>query len=244
MNKSTIACVIAGLTAAAITPAPALGWGCSRSFSGSGRYGGSFSHTGSTSGGWGGFSHSGSTSYTGPGGNTYSGSHSGSGSYGWGGATYHSSGSYSGYHGSASYSATYHGGYGGTYYGYHGYAYPAPYCGSSGSAFAAGLVTGAVTGAAVGAAVASQPSTVYVAPTPGVYVQPAPVVVSNPVVVSSPAVVSTTQVVLPVGSRVTALPVGFQSMNVNGVQYYQSGSTWYQMEVGNNGVYYEVVPAP
>jgi hypothetical protein len=44
--------------------------------------GSSFSHSGSTSGGWGGFSHSGSSSYTGRFGNTYSTSRSFSGGYG------------------------------------------------------------------------------------------------------------------------------------------------------------------
>jgi hypothetical protein len=235
MLKPIISIVIAGLATASVTCAQAHAWGCSRSFSGSGRYGGSFSHSGSTSGGFGDFSHSGSTTYTRPDGQTYSGSHSGSGTYGYGGASYH--GSYSNsYGGSASYSGSASYGGSGCYYGYHGYSYPAPYCGSTGGAFAAGAVTGALVGAAV--ASSSQPAPVYVAPAPGVYVQPAPVVVTTPsttVVTSGPLVVGTT---------VSALPVGFQPMNVNGVQYYQSGSTWYQMRVVGSSVSYVVVPTP
>jgi hypothetical protein len=52
----------------------ALAWGCSRSCSGSGNYGGSFLYSSSSSGGYGSYSHSGSTTATGRYGNTYSGS--------------------------------------------------------------------------------------------------------------------------------------------------------------------------
>lgn len=100
-------------------------------------------------------------------------------------------------------------------------------------------MTGAVVGGVAGAAIASasKPSTtvVYAAPPAGVYVAPtAPVVISAPV----------TAPVYTIGTTVTALPLGFTSENVNGVQYYQSGSTWFQMQVGASGVYYQVVPAP
>lgn len=49
---------------------------------------------------------------------------------------------------------------------------------------------------------------------------------------------------LPVGTTTSALPAGFQTLNVNGSTYYQSGPNWYKMEVGSNGVYYIVVQAP
>ena len=109
-------------------------------------------------------------------------------------------------------------------------------------------MTGAVVGGVAGAAIASasKPSTtvVYAAPPAGVYVAPtAPVYVpvpTAPVVISAPV----TAPVYTIGTTVTALPLGFTSENVNGVQYYQSGSTWFQMQVGASGVYYQVVPAP
>lgn len=208
-------------------------WGCARSVSGSGRGGGSFSHTSSTVGGGGSFSHSGSGSWTSPSGQTYSGSHSGSGTYGWGGATWH--GSYSGSGGAS-------GSYSGVavrtpYYGYHGSAYPVPVYGTySSSGFGAGFAAGAVTGAAVTAAAASasQPSTTYVVPASGVYVAPA--AVAQPVV-AVPAVV-------PIGTTVTVLPTGFRSEVVNGVQYYQAGSTWYQLRIQNGSAVFVVVAAP
>jgi hypothetical protein len=62
----------------------ALAWGCCRSSSASGSYDGNVSHSGSSSGGYGNYSRSGSTTATGRYGNTYSASHSGSG-YGGGG---------------------------------------------------------------------------------------------------------------------------------------------------------------
>lgn len=243
MHKNTIALTMAGLLTTSLLPSQAFAWGCSRSFSGSGRYGGSFSHSGSTSGGWGNFSHSGSSSYTSRSGQTYSGSHSGSGSYGYGGASY--SGSYSTAHGgSGSYSgsASYHGG--GSYYGYHGCAYPTTYSCSTGGAFAAGMVTGAVVGAAVAsAAKPPPPAPVYVYPAPGVYVAPPPVVITTPTTTTT-TTTTVVQTSLPIGSTTTVLPPGFVSLNVNGTEYYQKGPTWYQMKVGGNGVYFVVVPAP
>jgi hypothetical protein len=99
------------------------------------------------------------------------------------------------------------------------------------------MVTGAVVGAVAGAAVAnSTPAPVtYVYPSSGVYVAPAPVVYTAPAVVVT---------ALPVGSTTTVLPIGYASMVVNGLTYYQSGPNWYQMQVGSNGVYYVVVRAP
>jgi hypothetical protein len=223
----------AALLSALLPSTTAFGWGCSRSFSGSGRYGGDFSHSGSTSGGWGNVSHSGSTSYTSPSGQSYSMGHSGSGSAGWGSASYSGS-AYGPHGGTASYSGSVSGasGYHGAYYGYHGYAAPPPCCyGSYGSGFGAGMVTGAVVGAA--AASAAKPSTAYVYTTPGVYVAPPP-----PTVVTAPALA------LPVGASVTVLPAGFTSEMVNGVQYYQAGSTWFQMRVSGTTVSYVVVSAP
>jgi hypothetical protein len=93
----------------------------------------------------------------------------------------------------------------------------------------AGVACAAVAGMAVGAAIASKPAVVYAAPAPVVVVNPQPVVVVVP---------------LAIGSEVTVLPAGVQSLVVNGTQYYQSGATWYRPYFGSNGVYYAVVSAP
>jgi hypothetical protein len=77
------------VVALSVITCDARAWGCSRSGSFSGSNCGSFSHSGSSSGGGGNYSHSGSTTATGRYGNTDSGSHSGSGSYGYGGGSYH-----------------------------------------------------------------------------------------------------------------------------------------------------------
>src|SRR5438034_1208928 len=84
MKCNILSLTLIAAAAVVLQPVEAFAWGCSHSSSGGGSRGGSFSHSGSTSGGWGGASHSGSTSYTGRGGNTYSTSHSGSASYGGG----------------------------------------------------------------------------------------------------------------------------------------------------------------
>jgi len=236
LNKPIIP-ILASVLAISLMPAQSLAWGGCHSFSGSGRFGGSFSHSSSSFGGFGHFGHSGSTTYTSPTGRSYSTSHAGYGGYGYGGAHYSGTASYHGayYGGTAHYHGTaYHGGY----YGFHGYSYNTSSSCSNGTAFAIGAATGAVVGAAV--ASAHTPSTVYVAPAPGVYVQPAPVAVVEPY--AEPAVV--VHPALTIGSTVTVLPAGFKSLNVNGAQYYQSGPTWYQMKVGGNGVYFVVVPAP
>jgi hypothetical protein len=97
--------------------------------------------------------------------------------------------------------------------------------GTAVAAGAAGLAAGAMIGSA--AAMASHPTVVYAAPP--VVVAPAPVVVA-------PAV--------PIGSIYYSLPYGAQSANINGVQYYVSGNTYYRPYFGSNGVYYQVAPNP
>jgi hypothetical protein len=81
----------------------------------------------------------------------------------------------------------------------------------------------------------------YVAPYPPpvvVYSAPAPAVVYDapPPVMAPPPT--------PVGSIFYALPVGAQQANINGVQYYVAGTTYYRPRFGPNGVYYEVVINP
>lgn len=106
--------------------------------------------------------------------------------------------------------------------GFHGGAYYHPAYHPAGC-YGCGAAVGAVAGMAVGAAVASaaRPTTVVVA-------QPTYVVQGN----------------VPIGTQYAALPSGAQSMVVNGVNYYQSGSTWYKPYFGSSGVYYDVVAAP
>ena len=41
-----------------------------------------------------------------------------------------------------------------------------------------------------------------------------------------------------------SFPYGAQFANINGVQYYVLGATYYRPCFGNNGVYYQVVPNP
>lgn len=118
----------------------------------------------------------------------------------------------------------------GGYHGaYHGGAYYHPAYHPAGC-YGCGAAVGAVAGMAVGAAVASaaRPTTVVVAQP--AYVAPQPVYVA--------------QGNVPIGTQYAALPSGAQSMVVNGVNYYQSGPTWYKPYFGSSGVYYEVVPAP
>jgi hypothetical protein len=93
-------------------------------------------------------------------------------------------------------------------------------CGIAGAAVA-GLVGGAIIGAAIAGSAPPPPRTVVVE-------QAAPVMVAGP----------------PIGSQVAVLPSGCGVMSVNGVQYYQCGSYWYQPFYGGNGVYYTVVPTP
>jgi len=111
----------------------------------------------------------------------------------------------------------------GGYHPYHPYYRP-PGC------YGCGAAAGAVAGIAVGAAIAdaSRPATVVVQQ-PAVVVQPPAYVVQGG---------------MPLGTQLAALPGGARSMVVNGVNYYQAGSTWYKPYFGSSGVYYEVVPAP
>jgi len=237
MSKRTLVYSALAAIGVWLSPSPAKGWGCSHSGSASGSYGGSVSHSSSSSGsGYGSASHSGSTTATAPDGQSYSGSHSSSASYSSSGATYHASysGSSSAYHSS------------GSYYGYHGCTYPPPTTcsGSTGGAFAAGMVTGAFVGAAAASAKTPAPAPTYVVaaptyvyPTPGVYVSSPTVMVAAPPPVAVPSA-------LPLGSTVPSLPAGFLSLNVGGIEYYQSGPNWYQVRSGANGAYYVVVPVP
>lgn len=107
--------------------------------------------------------------------------------------------------------------------GYHGAYY------HGGGCYGCAAAAGAVAGLAVGAAVASaaRPTTVVVAP-PAYY----------------PPVNAYPQGNLELGTQVASLPPGSNSMVVNGVNYYQSGPTWYKPFYGSSGVYYQVVPAP
>ena len=237
MSKRTLVYSALAAIGVWLSPSPAQGWGCSHSGSASGSYGGSVSHSSSSSGnGYGSASHSGSTTATAPDGQSYSGSHSSSASYSSSGATYHAS-----YSGSTS---TYHSS--GSYYGYHGCTYPPPTTcsGSTGGAFAAGMLTGAVVGVAAASAKTPAPAPTYVVaaptyvyPTPGVYVASPTVTVAAPPPVAVPSA-------LPLGSTVPSLPAGFLSLNVGGIEYYQSGPNWYQVRSGANGAYYVVVPVP
>jgi len=102
---------------------------------------------------------------------------------------------------------------------------------STGTAAAAGFA-GLAAGAMIGSAVARANTPAYVvAPTyaTSYYVAPPPVVVAPGE---------------PIGSIYYSLPYGAQSANINGVQYYVLGGTYYRPYFGNNGVYYEVVPNP
>jgi hypothetical protein len=70
-----------------------------------------------------------------------------------------------------------------------------------------------------------------------------PVVVA-PVYYSAPAPVVIQPPPTPIGSVAYVLPAGAQSANINGVQYYVAGTTYYRPQFGPNGVYYQVVPNP
>ena len=99
---------------------------------------------------------------------------------------------------------------------------------STGTAVAAG-VAGLAAGAMIGSAVARANTPTYV-------VAPPPVVYGAPPVYVAPGA--------PIGSIYYSLPYGAQSANINGVQYYVLGGTYYRPYFGNNGVYYTVVPNP
>jgi hypothetical protein len=101
------------------------------------------------------------------------------------------------------------------------------------------VVTGAVVGAAAGAAVATAnapTSTTYVYPSSGVYVSPPVTTYVAPTVVAP--------VAYPIGYTTSVLPAGFNSVKIGANQYYQNGTTWFQMNVGPTGVFFVVVPTP
>jgi hypothetical protein len=75
--------------------------------------------------------------------------------------------------------------------------------------------------------------TYYVAPT---YVAPPAVIVTGGSGTVAPPI--------PIGTVVYILPAGAQSANINGVQYYVAGGTYYRPNFGPNGVYYQVAPNP
>jgi hypothetical protein len=126
-------------------------------------------------------------------------------------------------------------------YGHAGFGccYHAGYCCggvSTGTAVAAGMA-----GLAVGASIARANQPVVVAPvyTTPYYVAPtyvAPTYVPPPPVVVPPSA--------PIGSEYYSLPPGVQAANINGVQYYVLGTTYYRPFFGSNGVYYQVVANP
>lgn len=152
MNTKSLMTTAAACAVLSLTTSGAFAWGCARSFSGSG-YRGSISHTSATTGGWGGYSHVGTTTATGRYGNTYTAAHASTGSY-YGGAAYHG----------AAYGGTtvYHAG------GYGGY----PVGGCYGAGYGAAVATGAVIGAAAATAAAQPPPYPYNPYAPGVYYHP------------------------------------------------------------------------
>ena len=93
--------------------------------------------------------------------------------------------------------------------------------GYSGATVAAAGVAGLAVGAMVGAAAASNAA-------------PATVIVQQPM---APAY-------MPLGTSLSYLPGGCNSINVNSGQYYQCGPNWFRPFFGSNGAYYQVVPAP
>jgi hypothetical protein len=115
--------------------------------------------------------------------------------------------------------AAVNGGYGGAYrapvpaYGYRGGAYYGNNGYSSGQVAAAG-VAGLAVGAMAGAAVANRQSS------------------NTTVIVQQP--------VIAIGTNLNSLPSGCSSTNINGIQYFQCGSSWMR----SYGNYYQVVPSP
>jgi hypothetical protein len=81
------------------------------------------------------------------------------------------------------------------------------------------------------------PVPVYVAPAP-VYVAPVPVYVPP----QPPPSLLTTK--LPLGTNISTLPDGCNSMTVNGTPYYQCGVNWMRAFEGPTGIYFSVVPSP
>jgi len=120
-----------------------------------------------------------------------------------------------------------HGAYGGgaVWSGGYGYRPPVYYgnTGYSGGAVAAAGVAGLAVGAMAGAAAASS----YAAP-------PTTVVIQQPMGTAP----------IPLGASLSYLPGGCVNVNTSSGQYYQCGTNWFRPYFGNNGAYYQVVPAP
>ena len=106
----------------------------------------------------------------------------------------------------------------------YGYRPPVYYgnAGYSGGDVAAAGIAGLAVGAMAGAAAASQSA------------PPATVVIQQPMMPAQ----------LPPGSILAYLPGGCADINTNSGQYYQCGMNWFRPYFGNNGAYYQVVPAP
>jgi len=49
---------------------------------------------------------------------------------------------------------------------------------------------------------------------------------------------------IPIGTEIYVLPLAAKSANINGIQYYVVGTTYYRPHFGPNGVYYQVVANP
>ena len=112
----------------------------------------------------------------------------------------------------------YHGGYRApVHYGYRGGAYYGGNYGYSSGQVAAAGVAGLAVGAMAGAAVANSNN------------QPS----NTTVIVQQPAGMA-------IGTNLNSLPSGCQSLNINGIQYFQCSSGWMR----SYGNYYQVVPAP
>lgn len=118
--------------------------------------------------------------------------------------------------------ATVHRNYGSTYYrppvpayGYRGGAYYGGNYGYSSGQVAAAGVAGLAVGAMAGAAVANANNQS-----------------NTTVIVQQPA--------MAIGTNLNNLPSGCSSTNINGIQYFQCGSSWMR----SYGSYYQVVPTP
>jgi len=82
----------------------------------------------------------------------------------------------------------------------------------------------------------------YVAPYPAVVVAPAYYGYAAPA--TGVYVYGATPPAIPIGTDIYVLPLGAKSANINGIQYYVVGATYYRPQFGPNGVYYQVVANP
>jgi len=86
---------------------------------------------------------------------------------------------------------------------------------------------------------------VYYAPRPVVVVAPVPVYVAPaPVYLPPQPPPSLLTTKLPLGTNISTLPNGCNSMTVNGQPYYQCGVNWMKAFGGPTGIYFSVVPPP